>query len=173
MNTSFNCFNSIFINILQVVPCLLLIFFTVALLYKLDSTRRRRRLITSGNSLATKKCDAHSDRTTKMLVILLLIFICTELPQGILALANGLYPNDIHQFVYLSLGDILDLLSLINCNSCYLLYPLISTQYRHTLKSILQSYRETYRSRMPSASRLTMHHDTSMLRFMDDRDVLL
>lgn len=49
---------------------------------------------------------------------------------GFLAILNGLWPNDIHQFVYLSLGDFLDLLSLINCNTCFIVYPLISTQYR-------------------------------------------
>lgn len=107
-----------------------------------------------------------------MLIILLMIFITTELPQGLLAVCNGIWPNDIHHFVYLSLGDILDLLSLINCNSCYLLYPLISTQYRHTLRSMLQRFEDAYKSRMYSASR-TIHADTSVLRFMDDRDVLL
>ncbi|KAI6184661.1 G-PROTEIN-RECEP-F1-2 domain-containing protein [Aphelenchoides bicaudatus] len=153
----------------KVVPCLLLIFFTVALLIKMDSTRKRRRLITSGNSVATQKIDSHADRTTKMLIVLLVIFISTELPQGILAIANAVYPNDVHQFIYLSLGDILDLLSLINANVIYIIYPLISTQYRSTLKSMLRCFRETYRSRMPSASR--MHADSS--RMTDDRDVLL
>uniref|UniRef100_A0A915CMY7 Uncharacterized protein n=1 Tax=Ditylenchus dipsaci TaxID=166011 RepID=A0A915CMY7_9BILA len=65
-------------------------------------------------------------------------FLCTEFPQGILAILNGLFPNDIHQFVYLSLGEILDLLSLINCNTCFIVYPLISTQYRETLRGIVR-----------------------------------
>ena len=50
---------------------------------------------------------------------------------------NGLWPNDIHQFVYLSLGELLDLLSLINCNTCFIVYPLFSSQYRKVLRNFL------------------------------------
>ncbi|CAD5211778.1 unnamed protein product [Bursaphelenchus okinawaensis] len=155
----------------KVIPCGLLMFFTLALLYKLDVSRRRRRLITSGTSLASKRNQVHSDRTTKLLIILLMVFMCTEFPQGVLAILNGLFPNDIHQFVYLSLGDMLDLLSLINCNTCFILYPLISSQYRHTLKCFLQCFQEKYRSRMPSAT--FIKSENSAIKFMDDRDVLL
>lgn len=107
-----------------------------------------------------------------MLIVLLVIFISTELPQGFLALANAIWPNDIHQFVYLSLGDILDLLSLINANVIYIIYPLISTQYRHTLKSMMNCLTETYRSRLPSSTS-RLNAGTSFLRIADDRDVLL
>lgn len=53
-----------------------------------------------------------------------------------MAILNGLFPNDIHQFIYLSLGEILDLLSLINCNTCFIVYPMLSSQYRYTLQTI-------------------------------------
>uniref|UniRef100_A0A915M8B3 Serpentine receptor class gamma n=1 Tax=Meloidogyne javanica TaxID=6303 RepID=A0A915M8B3_MELJA len=75
-------------------------------------------------------------------LILLTVFFSTEFPQGILAILNGLFPNDIHQFVYLSLGELLDLLSLINCNTCFIVYPLISSQYRSTLKSLIECIRQ-------------------------------
>lgn len=141
--------------------------FTTALLWELELNRRRRKLITSGTTPASRKNLAHSDRTTKVLIILLLIFLCTEFPQGlffylnfiliyffysilvisifyflgILAILNGIFPNDVHQFVYLSLGEFLDLLSLINCNTCFVVYPLISTQYRETLKGFIKKIR--------------------------------
>uniref|UniRef100_A0A914DRF2 Uncharacterized protein n=1 Tax=Acrobeloides nanus TaxID=290746 RepID=A0A914DRF2_9BILA len=54
-----------------------------------------------------------------MLVVLLSIFLATELPQGILAIMNALFPSGVQSFIYMSLGEILDLLSLINCNACF------------------------------------------------------
>ena len=39
----------------------------------------------------------------------------TELPQGIIAVLNGIYTNHVHRYIYQLIGDGLDLLSLINC----------------------------------------------------------
>ncbi|KAK0394203.1 hypothetical protein QR680_000615 [Steinernema hermaphroditum] len=135
----------------KVIPCALLLFFTVALLFQFNVNRRRRLEITSGNSLAFKKVEIHSDRTTKMLTVLLGIYLSTELPQGILAILNGFYPTDIHHFIYLSLGEVLDLLSLINCNACFIVYPCISSLYRDTFRKSLQSIKESLFKRQKSA----------------------
>ncbi|KAL3096328.1 hypothetical protein niasHS_005499 [Heterodera schachtii] len=101
----------------------------------------------SGTTLAYRQHSAQSDRTTKIRLILLIVFFCTEFPEGILAILNGLFPNDIHQFVYLSLGELLDLLSLINCNTCYIVYPLISSQYRATLRNLSNCIRQIAQGR--------------------------
>ncbi|KAH7695593.1 Protein DMSR-4, partial [Aphelenchoides avenae] len=156
-----------------VIPCILLLLFTIALLWKLEQNKKRRGLITSGTSMASRVTTAKNDRTTKILIILLIIFLITEFPQGILAILNGLFPNDIHQFVYLSLGEMLDLLSLINCNTCFIVYPLISSQYRATLKDFWDAlrYRRSIRKRAYTGQ--TIHMDTSVVKFLDDRDVLL
>ena len=63
---------------LQVAPCMLMLFFTAAILYKLEQTRRRRRLIVSGGSLATKRVDAHSDRTTRIILVMLSLFLVSD-----------------------------------------------------------------------------------------------
>uniref|UniRef100_A0A914D9T2 G-protein coupled receptors family 1 profile domain-containing protein n=1 Tax=Acrobeloides nanus TaxID=290746 RepID=A0A914D9T2_9BILA len=66
----------------KVIPCVLLIVFTIALLMELQNNRRKHRVLVSGNSLIAKKRESRRDRTTLMLVILLAVFLCTELPQG-------------------------------------------------------------------------------------------
>ncbi|KAL3084603.1 hypothetical protein niasHS_009138 [Heterodera schachtii] len=133
--------------IFKVIPCVLLLLFTLALLYELEKNRRKRKLMCSGTTLAYRRHSAQSDRTTKILLILLSVFFCTEFPQGILSIMNGLFPNDIHQFVYLSLGELLDLLSLINCNTCFIVYPLISSQYRATLRNLANCIRQIAQGR--------------------------
>ena len=129
-----------FFYLIQVIPCILLLLFTLALLYELQKNRQKRKKICSNATL--RRHSAQSDRTTKILLILLMVFFSTEFPQGILAILNGLFPNDIHQFVYLSLGELLDLLSLINCNTCFIVYPLISSQYRATLRCLIECIRQ-------------------------------
>uniref|UniRef100_A0A914RFP6 G-protein coupled receptors family 1 profile domain-containing protein n=1 Tax=Parascaris equorum TaxID=6256 RepID=A0A914RFP6_PAREQ len=62
---------------LQVIPCLLLFWFTVALMRKLNETSRKRIYL-----LGEKRKKMAMDKTTLMLIIMLFVFLCTELPQG-------------------------------------------------------------------------------------------
>ncbi|KAH7717832.1 Protein DMSR-5 [Aphelenchoides avenae] len=110
----------------KVVPCILLFVFTVALLRKLSTNRRRHTLLRQASSIKSNLCVTKNDRTTKVLIALLSVFLCTELPQGVLAILNAIFPDDIHQFIYSNVGEFLDLLSLLNCNTCVVVYPLVS-----------------------------------------------
>ncbi|KAJ1358936.1 hypothetical protein KIN20_017508 [Parelaphostrongylus tenuis] len=65
------------------------------------------------------------------------VFLVTELPQGVMAILNALYTSQFHSYVYLSLADVLDLLSLINCYVAFLVYICTCSRYRQTLLSIL------------------------------------
>ncbi|VDM30147.1 unnamed protein product [Toxocara canis] len=58
-----------------------------------------------------------------------------------MAILNGMFPNDIHQYIYLSVGEMLDLLSLINCNVCFIVYPCISSHYRETFRIMFRRLR--------------------------------
>jgi len=156
--------------VFKVIPCIMLFTFTIALLCELNLNRRRRRRLTSGASLASKRVEKKTDRTTLMLIVLMTVFIVTEFPQGVLAILNGLFPNDIHQFVYLSLGEILDLLSLLNCNACFVLYPLMSSVYRHTLRSFFDKTQMIIFKKSPMKSLLL---ESTTVRFIDETDILL
>uniref|UniRef100_A0A915AIL5 G-protein coupled receptors family 1 profile domain-containing protein n=1 Tax=Parascaris univalens TaxID=6257 RepID=A0A915AIL5_PARUN len=113
----------------KVIPCLLLFWFTVALMRKLNETSRKRIYL-----LGEKRKKMAMDKTTLMLIIMLFVFLCTELPQGALAILNAMYTSDIHAYVYMNLGELLDLLSLINCNVGFVLYCCMSSRYRSTFR---------------------------------------
>uniref|UniRef100_A0A914RR20 G-protein coupled receptors family 1 profile domain-containing protein n=1 Tax=Parascaris equorum TaxID=6256 RepID=A0A914RR20_PAREQ len=114
---------------------------TGILFKKLNECRKNHQLLKLSNGGSEVKRVYLPDRTTKMLIILLMIFLFTELPQGFLAILNGMFPNDIHQYIYLSVGEMLDLLSLINCNVCFIVYPCISSHYRQTFRIMLHRIR--------------------------------
>ncbi|CAJ0578722.1 unnamed protein product, partial [Mesorhabditis spiculigera] len=100
-------------------PCVLLLWFTCALIHKLYVMSEKRRKLrgqdppstTSAewSTLATytRKKKVTVDKTTVMLIIMLAVFLCTELPQGLLVILNAIYTNHVHYYVYLNLGEAL------------------------------------------------------------------
>ncbi|CAJ0585674.1 unnamed protein product, partial [Mesorhabditis spiculigera] len=140
----------------KVIPCILLFAFTIGLLYKLHLNKISHEKIASKQSIQMR-C-AQSDRTTILLILLLAVFLITELPQGILALLNALYTEDVNRYLYSHLGEFFDLLSLVNGCICFILYPCISSQYRETFSLLIARLRSSsmtpYRQHSPQLSRL-------------------
>uniref|UniRef100_A0A1I8BCK3 G_PROTEIN_RECEP_F1_2 domain-containing protein n=1 Tax=Meloidogyne hapla TaxID=6305 RepID=A0A1I8BCK3_MELHA len=137
----------------KVIPCLLLLILSASLLQRLRQAEKKRcqlllkQLGDSPNgrnsldnlkqrqtNIGLKKMNA--DRTTGLLLAILCVFLLTELPQGIIAILNAIYTADVHRFIYLTLGDVLDLLSLINSSVNFVLYCLMSSRYRQTFCSL-------------------------------------
>ncbi|KAK5981105.1 hypothetical protein GCK32_006021 [Trichostrongylus colubriformis] len=67
-----------------------------------------------------------------MLVVILIVFLITELPQGIISILCAIFTTDVHKYLYFYLGDILDLLSLLNSSVNFVLYCVMSSRYRQT-----------------------------------------
>lgn len=63
--------------------------FTLALVTKLRATDEKRNYLYSKSFRKLIKKTTISDRTSHMLIIMLSVFLVTELPQGFLALLNG------------------------------------------------------------------------------------
>lgn len=123
--------------VLKAIPCALLLWFTVALVLKLRQTDEKRNYLYSKSFRKHIKKTTVPDRTTYMLIIMLLVFLITELPQGLLALLNGLYTTDVNTYIYRNVGELLDFLSLVNCSVDFLLYCCMSSRYRQTFGHLL------------------------------------
>jgi len=123
--------------VLKAIPCALLLWFTVALMTKLRTTDEKRNYLYSKSFRKHIKKTTVPDRTTYILSIVLTVFLITELPQGLLALLNGVYTTDINRYLYRNLGELLDLLSLINCSVDFILYCFMSSRYRQTFSHLL------------------------------------
>ncbi|CAD5210490.1 unnamed protein product [Bursaphelenchus okinawaensis] len=117
---------------LKAVPCFLLMCFTMALLRRLRANDKKRQLLFHGESRRS-----NSDRVTYMLLLMVFVFLVTELPQGMFAILNAMFTYQFHRYVYVAVADVLDLLSLINCYVCFSIYTATSSTYRQTLLSLL------------------------------------
>ncbi|PAV83015.1 hypothetical protein WR25_23232 [Diploscapter pachys] len=151
------------------LPCGLLLLFTIALIIKLYEVSEKRRLLRGETSISCASANASDrnvligidqqarrkkaisvDKTTSMLIIMLLIFLITELPQGLLAILSAIYPTHVQTFIYVYLGELLDLLSLINCLTSFTLYSLMSSTYRSTALSLFCRHRNTKKKKRTS-----------------------
>ena len=72
-----------------------------------------------------------------MLLAIVMVFLITELPQGFVHILSAIYTNDVYANVYMQLGDLFDLLSLVNSCVNFVIYCAMSSEYRHTFCLVL------------------------------------
>ncbi|CAI2355494.1 unnamed protein product [Caenorhabditis sp. 36 PRJEB53466] len=91
----------------------------------------------SNESKPIKRKNGNPDRTTLMLVVILLVFLITEFPQGIISILCAIFTTDVHRYLYFYIGDVLDLLSLVNSSVNFVLYCVMSSRYRQTFWEVI------------------------------------
>ncbi|CAG2110456.1 unnamed protein product, partial [Medioppia subpectinata] len=155
--------------LLKLIPCVLLTILSLALVRVLvEANKRKQRLLSSSipmknntnNSLANNTTNTSpknstggektrnsaqqsSDRTTKMLIAILIMFLVCEFPSGILALLSGIFGKIFFNNVYNKFGDLMDMLALINSAVNFVLYCLMSQQFRNTFTKLFCMKYET------------------------------
>lgn len=87
-------------------------------------------------STAITTSSGNSDRTTRMLIAVLIMFLICEFPSGILALLSGILGKLFFKNVYNNFGDLMDMLALINSAVNFVLYCLMSQQFRKTFSHL-------------------------------------
>lgn len=78
------------------------------------------------------KSERRTDRTTKMLVAVLMLFLITEFPQGILGLLSVVLGRCFFRTCYYLFGEVMDILALLNGAINFILYCSMSRQFRTT-----------------------------------------
>ncbi|BFF99014.1 uncharacterized protein DMAD_07020 [Drosophila madeirensis] len=138
--------------LIKLIPCFALTVLSVRLIGALLEAKRRRKVlachaasdmqpIVNGKVVTPtptpKSCkllekEKQTDRTTRMLLAVLLLFLITEFPQGIMGLLNALLGDAFFLQCYLKLSDLMDILALINSSINFILYCSMSRQFRTT-----------------------------------------
>jgi len=117
---------------MKVVPCILLTVLSALLVRAMRlADLRRRRLLSQGRRMESARA-GERNRTTAMLVVVVLCFVVTELPQGVLALLSGFYEH-LFYTVYAPLGDVWDILVLINSAVNFVVYCTMNRRFRYTV----------------------------------------
>ncbi|XP_064610860.1 G-protein coupled receptor dmsr-1-like [Liolophura sinensis] len=126
-------------------PCVLMVFYGGMLLRTLKSRIRakRQRLTIRG---VTKPID-HS-RTTRMLLAVVVLFLVTELPQAVLIILS-VTVNDFFEYIYMPLGDTMDIVALINNAVNFVLYCTMGEQFRKTFLELFCKFRLASDNKQP------------------------
>ncbi|KAL1517945.1 hypothetical protein ABEB36_001641 [Hypothenemus hampei] len=134
--------------LLKFAPCLLLTVLSCKIISALIETRRRRmKLLHSNKLLKEEKIksrsnaiqtfrDNQADRTTRMLLAVLILFLITEFPQGIMGLVSALLGKTFLEECYAPLGDVMDMIALVNSSINFILYCTMSRQFRTTFQEV-------------------------------------
>ena len=100
---------------------------------------REASTATSSELPAATSRSQDSARTTRMLLVVITLFLVTELPQGILIALSVTIPGFFNT-VYIPLGDMMDQIALLNNGLNFLLYCSMSRDFRTTLLKRLESW---------------------------------
>ncbi|XP_017865818.1 G-protein coupled receptor dmsr-1 isoform X1 [Drosophila mojavensis] len=137
--------------IIKLLPCFILTVISLVLMHVLcEASRRRLKLkdydnptkyaiqlnLNESKSRRPPRCDRRNDRTTLLLVAVLILFLVTEFPQGLLGLLSGVLEKCFFAHCYPPFGELMDLLALINAAVGFVLYGLMSKQFRTTFRSL-------------------------------------
>lgn len=126
--------------VIKIIPCIALTVLSLRLICALMDTKRRREKLTSGSRKSTRvmEKERQTDRTTRMLLAVLLLFLITEFPQGILGLLSVLLGQEFFRQCYVKFGDVMDILALINSAINFILYCAMSRQFRQTFSVLFR-----------------------------------
>lgn len=117
--------------VIKIIPCVALTVLSLRLICALlEAKRRRAKLTGTGRKSADK--ERQTDRTTRMLLAVLMLFLITEFPQGILGLLTLLLGKRFFQDCYQNMGEVMDMLALVNSAINFILYCVMSRQFRNT-----------------------------------------
>lgn len=136
---------------MRLVPCIGLTVLSLLLVQTMRQAEERRQNL-RGKSAATARAgkdggggggaggggsDRKTNRTTMMLLLVVVLFLVTEFPQGVINLLSGVLPTPgFVNEIYMALGDLLDILALINNGINFILYCSMSKQFRDTFVSV-------------------------------------
>ncbi|KAM3184729.1 hypothetical protein ACTXT7_007746 [Hymenolepis weldensis] len=89
-------------------------------------------------NLTQKKQESRSNhRTTVMLVAVVLSFVITEAPQGVLITMTAIADDCFTYKVYAPIGDLIDILVLLNASTNFILYCAMSAQFRKSFQELI------------------------------------
>lgn len=140
----------IYAVVIKLLPCFILTVISGWLIRTLWKAKQRKQVLGNYNICPTvlnakdgrkksTKAERRADRTTKMLVAVLILFLVTEFPQGIFALKMGMLGKCFFLGCYQTFGEILDLLALVNGAINFILYCCMNRMFRTTFGRLFKS----------------------------------
>ena len=124
--------------VLRVVPCALFFTLIIWLVFTIYRIKLRRQIYYQ-TTVDKERSEQDVDRKIQckaMVLAVMITFIITELPAGIIAIFSSLDSNNFVD-IYVPLGDVFDAMILINCAIHFMLYCSVSSHFRNTFNQVV------------------------------------
>ncbi|XP_061184734.1 sex peptide receptor-like [Saccostrea echinata] len=126
--------------IFKVLPSLAMIVLCISMVHKLRQAKQRN------NTLNREVYHSHIAsqryrRSTLMLIVIVTMYFLTELPVGVVSFMSGLEGRESHFFYFLlysHVGDIIDLIALLNSCLNFFVYITMYRKFRSTLFNLVK-----------------------------------
>lgn len=132
----------VYSTLAKLVPCVLIIVYGGLLLRTLHRTMIMKRNMSETGACISSSGTNDPSRTTTMLLVVIVLFVLTELPQGVLMMCC-IFIRNFFESIYIPLGDVMDILALLNNSINFLLYCTMSHEFRRTFVSVFCSFMVT------------------------------
>uniref|UniRef100_T1IKP2 G-protein coupled receptors family 1 profile domain-containing protein n=1 Tax=Strigamia maritima TaxID=126957 RepID=T1IKP2_STRMM len=123
--------------VIKLVPCVVLCFLSLFLVRGLRRAGEMKSKLVMQRSLNEENEKRVMDKTTRMLLGVLVLFIVTEFPVGILALMTAVLGDEFYGTCYLYLREVRTILLLVNSGLNFLVYLTMSQRFRETFMGVL------------------------------------
>jgi hypothetical protein len=138
----------IYAVLIKLLPCCILTVISFWLIRTLFNAKKRKQVLRSCECYAlteigrprpdASKSERSADRTTKMLVAVLIMFLITEFPQGIFAFMIGIKGKYLFLECYQLFGEMMDILALLNGAISFILYCFMNKMFRRTFGQLFK-----------------------------------
>ncbi|ODM95514.1 Sex peptide receptor [Orchesella cincta] len=141
--------------VIKLIPCAILSVVSIFLILSLIGRNKQKSQFLT-NRLGGGQNDGENeicgfDRTTKMLLVVLLLFLFTEFPQGLLGLFSGSKGEGDRYFraCYMPFADLMDFFALLNNAINFILYCTMGHKFRETFSQTfkVQEIKKFWRQR--------------------------
>lgn len=125
----------------NVIPCLLLTAFTLSLIFAVRSAEKHRKVLLQTSKKKESRRSKEFYSTSKMLLVVLCLFLFVEIPNGIAItfymISRSLSLNNLYPDVWLKLGLICNTSIIFSYPLNFVIYCVMSRNFRETLKFII------------------------------------
>jgi hypothetical protein len=125
--------------IFKVCPSIAMTVLSVLMARELHRAQKRQKVFRNGPESHVTNIHGYS-RTTIMLIVIVMLYVISEIPIGISAFTSGLNGEESHYFYFLlysEVGDILDLLPLLNASFNFAVYFALSDRFRLVFRLLI------------------------------------
>ncbi|KAG5884783.1 hypothetical protein JTB14_031406 [Gonioctena quinquepunctata] len=134
---------------MKLLPCVILTIISCWLIKTLFNAKKRKQVLRGYDSFPltengkepkrkSTKSERRADRTTKMLIAVLMLFLVTEFPQGLFAFFIGLKGKDLFLTCYQHYGEVMDMMALMNGSINFILYCCMNRMFRSTFGQLFK-----------------------------------